>query len=37
MDDLTIPFLGECRSAGKYPFGSLVAAGAPLCAGVTGR
>ena len=33
MDDLTIPFLGERRSGWQYPFGSLVAAGAPLCAG----
>jgi len=33
MDDLTIPFLGDRRSGWQYPFGSLVAAGAPLCAG----
>jgi predicted amidohydrolase YtcJ len=33
MDELTIPFLGERRSGWQYPFGSLVAAGAPLCAG----
>ena len=33
MDELTIPFLGERRSGWQYPFGSLVAAGAELCAG----
>jgi len=33
MDELTIPFLGERRSGWQYPFGSLLAAGAPLCAG----
>jgi predicted amidohydrolase YtcJ len=33
MDELTIPFLGERRSSWQYPFGSLLAAGAPLCAG----
>jgi predicted amidohydrolase YtcJ len=33
MDELTIPFLGERRSNWQYPFGSLLAAGAPLCAG----
>jgi predicted amidohydrolase YtcJ len=33
MDDLTIPFLGERRSGWQYPFGSLLAAGAALCAG----
>ena len=32
MDELTIPFLGERRSGWQYPFGSLLAAGAPLCA-----
>ena len=33
IDDLTIPFLGERRSGWQYPFGSLLAAGAPLAAG----
>ncbi|HUJ05446.1 MAG TPA: amidohydrolase [Streptosporangiaceae bacterium] len=33
MDELTIPFLGERRSSWQYPFGSLLAAGAPMCAG----
>ena len=33
MDELTIPFLGERRSGWQYPFGSLLAAGATLCAG----
>jgi predicted amidohydrolase YtcJ len=33
MDELTIPFLGERRSSWQYPFGSLVAEGAALCAG----
>ncbi len=33
MDELTIPFLGERRSTWQYPFGSLLAAGAALCAG----
>ncbi len=33
MDELTIPFLGERRSAWQYPFGALLAAGAPMCAG----
>ena len=33
MDELTIPFLGERRSAWQYPFGSLKEAGARLCAG----
>jgi predicted amidohydrolase YtcJ len=33
MDELTIPFLGERRSGWQYPFRSLQAAGAPLCAG----
>jgi predicted amidohydrolase YtcJ len=33
MDELTIPFLGERRSGWQYPFGSLLAAGAPMCAG----
>jgi len=33
MDELTIPFLGERRSGWQYPFGSLLAAGARLCAG----
>jgi predicted amidohydrolase YtcJ len=33
MDELTIPFLGERRSGWQYPFASLLAAGAPLCAG----
>jgi len=33
MDVLTIPFLGERRSQWQYPFGSLHAAGAQLCAG----
>jgi predicted amidohydrolase YtcJ len=33
MDELTIPFLGERRSSWQYPFRSLEAAGAALCAG----
>jgi predicted amidohydrolase YtcJ len=33
MDELTIPFLGDRRSGWQYPFGSLRAAGAALCAG----
>ncbi len=33
MDELTIPFLGGRRSSWQYPFGSLLAAGAALCAG----
>ncbi len=33
MDELTIPFLGERRSLWQYPFRSLEAAGASLCAG----
>ncbi len=33
MDDLTIPFLGDERSALQYPFADLVAAGAHLAAG----
>jgi predicted amidohydrolase YtcJ len=33
MDELTIPFLGERRAGWQYPFRSLLAAGAPLCAG----
>jgi predicted amidohydrolase YtcJ len=33
MDELTIPFLGERRSGWQYPFRSLKAAGAALCAG----
>ena len=33
MDELTIPFLGERRSAWQYPFRALQAAGAALCAG----
>jgi predicted amidohydrolase YtcJ len=33
MDELTIPFLGELRSGWQYPFKSLEAAGAALCAG----
>jgi predicted amidohydrolase YtcJ len=33
MDELTIPFLGERRAGWQYPFGSLQAAGAALCAG----
>jgi predicted amidohydrolase YtcJ len=33
MDELTIPFLGERRAGWQYPFGSLLEAGAPLCAG----
>jgi predicted amidohydrolase YtcJ len=33
MDDLTIPFLGERRAAWQYPFGSLLEAGAAVCAG----
>jgi predicted amidohydrolase YtcJ len=33
MDELTIPFLGERRSGWQYPFGSLLDAGAELCAG----
>jgi predicted amidohydrolase YtcJ len=33
MDELTIPFLGERRAGWQYPFGSLHAAGAAMCAG----
>ena len=33
MDELTIPYLGERRSAWQYPFRSLQAAGAQMCAG----
>jgi len=33
MDELTIPFLGERRAGWQYPFRSLDAAGAALCAG----
>ncbi|HEY5986478.1 MAG TPA: amidohydrolase [Streptosporangiaceae bacterium] len=33
MDELTIPFLGERRAGWQYPFRSLKAAGASLCAG----
>jgi predicted amidohydrolase YtcJ len=33
MDELTIPFLGERRAGWQYPFRSLQAAGASLCAG----
>jgi hypothetical protein len=33
MDELTIPFLGERRAGWQYPFRSLEAAGAALCAG----
>jgi predicted amidohydrolase YtcJ len=33
MDELTIPFLGEERSAWQYPFGSLSRAGATIAAG----
>ena len=33
MDELTIPFLGERRSAWQYPFRALQAAGTALCAG----
>jgi predicted amidohydrolase YtcJ len=33
MDDLTIPFLGERRAGWQYPFRSLQAAGAAMCAG----
>ncbi len=33
MDELTVPFLGERRSGWQYPFRSLEAAGAALCAG----
>jgi predicted amidohydrolase YtcJ len=33
MDELTIPFLGERRARWQYPFRSLQAAGASLCAG----
>jgi predicted amidohydrolase YtcJ len=33
MDELTIPFLGERRAGWQYPFRSLAAAGASLCAG----
>ena len=33
MDELTIPFLGERRAGWQYPFRSLQAAGAALCAG----
>ncbi|WP_084958201.1 amidohydrolase [Thermoactinospora rubra] len=33
MDELTIPFLGEERSAWQYPFADLRKAGARFCAG----
>jgi predicted amidohydrolase YtcJ len=33
MDELTIPFLGERRSAWQYPFRSLHDSGAALCGG----
>jgi hypothetical protein len=33
MDELTIPFLGERRSGWQYPFRSLQASGATMCAG----
>lgn len=33
MDELTIPFLGPRRAGWQYPFRSLEAAGATLCAG----
>ena len=33
MDELTIPFLGERRSAWQYPFGDLLAAGSAIAAG----
>ncbi len=33
MDELTIPFLGERRAGWQYPFRSLQATGAALCAG----
>ena len=33
MDELTIPFLGQRRAGWQYPFRSLQAAGAALCAG----
>ncbi|HSR24012.1 MAG TPA: amidohydrolase family protein, partial [Candidatus Eisenbacteria bacterium] len=33
MDELTIPFLGERRAGWQYPFRSLEAAGAAICAG----
>jgi predicted amidohydrolase YtcJ len=33
MDELTIPFLGERRAGWQYPFQSLHASGAALCAG----
>ena len=33
MDELTIPFLGERRAGWQYPFRSLEAAGAAVCAG----
>jgi len=33
MDELTIPFLGDRRAGWQYPFRSLEASGAALCAG----
>jgi predicted amidohydrolase YtcJ len=33
MDELTIPFLGARRASWQYPFRSLLAAGATVCAG----
>jgi predicted amidohydrolase YtcJ len=33
MTELTLPFLGEERSAWQYPFGSLARSGAQLCFG----
>jgi predicted amidohydrolase YtcJ len=33
MDDLTLPFLGEPRGGWQYPFRSIAATGAAMCAG----
>jgi predicted amidohydrolase YtcJ len=33
MDELTLPFLGEPRSGWQYPFRSISASGAAVCAG----
>jgi predicted amidohydrolase YtcJ len=33
QDELTAPFIGEERAGWQYPFGSLLAAGATMCAG----
>ena len=37
MDELTIPFLGDERSAWQYPFADLLHAGARSARAATGR